>query len=56
MTALLWLLPIAILLGLLGLGAFFWTVRSGQYDDMKGAAERILMEDDKPIVDEDDPR
>lgn len=56
MTALLWLIPVALLLGLAGLGAFFWTLRSGQYDDMKGAAERILMDDDTPIVDDEEDR
>ena len=40
------LVPIAILLGLAGLGAFLWSLRSGQYDDLDGAAERILMDDD----------
>ncbi|MGJ3232779.1 MAG: cbb3-type cytochrome oxidase assembly protein CcoS [Oceanicaulis sp.] len=54
MTAILWLIPAAIFLGALGLGAFLWTTRSGQYDDLDGAAERILMDDDKPIVDEDE--
>ena len=38
MTALAWLIPIALLLGLLGLGAFIWALRSGQFDDMEGAA------------------
>jgi len=52
MTALLWLIPIAILLGLLGLGAFFWSVGSGQFDDPKGDARRILLDDDSPIVDD----
>lgn len=54
MSALLWLIPLALLLGLAGLAAFFWSVRSGQYDDMQGAAERILIEDDGPIVDEEE--
>lgn len=54
MSALLWLIPIALGLGLLGLGAFFWSVRSGQYEDMKGAAERILIDDEGPIVDDED--
>jgi cbb3-type cytochrome oxidase maturation protein len=40
------LVPVAILLGLLGLGTFFWTLRSGQYEDLDGAAERILLDDD----------
>jgi cbb3-type cytochrome oxidase maturation protein len=54
MTAILWLIPAALVLGALGLAAFFWTTRSGQYDDLQGAAERILIEDDGPIVDEED--
>lgn len=40
------LIPIALGLGLLGLFAFFWSLRNGQYDDMEGAANRILIEDD----------
>ncbi len=54
MTAILWLIPAALVLGALGLAAFFWTTRSGQYDDLQGAAERILIDDDGPIVDEDE--
>jgi cbb3-type cytochrome oxidase maturation protein len=45
-TILLFLIPIAIFLGLLGLAAFVWSLRTGQYDDLDGAAERILHEDD----------
>ncbi len=41
------LVPIAILLGLGGLGAFLWSLRSGQFEDFDGAAERIFMEDEK---------
>lgn len=50
MTALLFLMPAAIGLGLLGLGAFFWSLRSGQFEDLDGAAVRILYddEDDNP--------
>ena len=40
------LLPIALLLGLGGLAAFLWSVRSGQYDDLDGAAHRILNDDE----------
>jgi cbb3-type cytochrome oxidase maturation protein len=40
------LIPIALLLGLLGLAAFFWAARSGQFEDLDGAALRILIEDD----------
>jgi cbb3-type cytochrome oxidase maturation protein len=45
MTALAFLIPAALFLGLLGLGAFFWTMRSGQFDDLDGAAMRILLDD-----------
>jgi cbb3-type cytochrome oxidase maturation protein len=48
MSALLYLIPIALFLGLLGLGAFVWAMRSGQFDDLDGAAERILFDDDEP--------
>jgi cbb3-type cytochrome oxidase maturation protein len=44
------LIPIALLLGLAGLAAFFWASSSGQFDDMDGAALRILIEDgDVPV-------
>lgn len=42
------LIPIAIALGVAGLGAFMWSLRSGQYEDLDGASERILFEEDKP--------
>jgi cbb3-type cytochrome oxidase maturation protein len=45
METLLYLMPIALMLGGLGLGAFVWALRSGQYEDMDGAAERVLMDD-----------
>ncbi len=45
MNLILLLLPVALLLGLLGLGAFFWSLKSGQYDDPEGAAQRILNDD-----------
>jgi len=45
MTGLVVLIPVALGLGLAGLAAFFWSVRSGQYDDMDGAALRVLMDD-----------
>lgn len=40
------LLPGMLILGLVGVIVFFWAVRSGQYDDMEGAANRVLMDDD----------
>ena len=46
MTGISFLLPIALGLGLLGLGAFFWFVRSGQFDDLDGASMRILIDDE----------
>jgi len=47
------LLPGMLLLGIVGVAIFFWAVRSGQYDDMDGAANRILMDEDK-MVDSDE--
>lgn len=49
MTILLYLIPVALLLGLAGLGAFLWALKSGQFDDLDGAAHRILFDDDKPL-------
>lgn len=46
MSGILYLIPIALFLGLLGLGAFLWALRSGQFDDLDGAAQRILFDDD----------
>ena len=46
MTSLLFLIPVALFLGLLGLGAFLWALRSGQFEDLDGAAQRILTDDD----------
>lgn len=40
------LLPGMLLLGFIGVGLFFWAVRNGQYDDMDGAANRVLLDDD----------
>lgn len=44
------LIPLALLLGLSGLVAFFWALGSGQFDDMDGAALRILI-DEEPLAD-----
>lgn len=46
MTVLLFLIPIALLLGLAALVAFMWSLKSGQFDDLDGAAHRVLMDDD----------
>ena len=46
------LVPVALAMGLAGLGAFLWSLRSNQYDDLEGAAERILFEsEDGPLID-----
>lgn len=50
MSALAWLIPAALLLGLLGLAAFLWALRSGQFDDLEGAAYRALEDDDEEDV------
>ena len=49
MTALLYLIPLALIMGGAGLAAFIWSVKSGQYDDLDGAAERILYDDEDPV-------
>lgn len=55
MDILIYLIPIALFLSLLGLAGFLWSLRSGQYDDLDGAAFRILMEDDdKPKQEKQD--
>lgn len=48
MTVLAVLIPIALLLGLLGLAAFLWSLRAGQFEDLDGAAHRVLFDDDTP--------
>jgi cbb3-type cytochrome oxidase maturation protein len=46
MNVLIYLIPIALFLGLLGLAGFLWALRNGQFDDLEGDAERILADDD----------
>lgn len=47
MTILLYLVPIALTLGVAGLIAFFWAMKSGQFEDLDGAPHRILRDDDE---------
>lgn len=47
MSGLAILIPIALFLGLSGLAAFFWAMRSGQFDDMDGAGARILIDEEE---------
>ena len=46
MTAIAWLLPVALFLGGLGLCGFLWSLRSGQYDDLEGAGWRALDDEE----------
>ena len=46
MNLLMFLIPVALSLGLIGLFAFLWSLNSGQYDDLDGAANRILDDED----------
>jgi len=48
MNILLFLIPVALILSLIGLLAFLWALRSGQFEDLDGAAWRILQDDDLP--------
>ena len=48
MEILVFLVPLALMLGLAGLAAFLWSLRSGQYDDLDGAAWRAIADDDGP--------
>lgn len=47
MNVLLYLIPIALTLGLAGLAAFFWAARSGQFEDLDGAPYRMLRDDEE---------
>ncbi|NBX65606.1 MAG: cbb3-type cytochrome oxidase assembly protein CcoS [Proteobacteria bacterium] len=46
MSVLLYMIPLALLMGLIWLGVFIWSLKSGQYDDLEGAANRILIDDE----------
>jgi len=48
MTSLAILVPIALVMGLCSLGTFFWALRGGQFEDLDGAANRILFDDEAP--------
>ena len=48
MSALLFLIPAALALGFAALLAFIWSAKNGQYDDLDGAANRILFDDEEP--------
>jgi len=54
MNGIAFLIPIALLLGLAGLATFFWSLGSGQYDDLDGASMRILIDEDRPAPEKKD--
>lgn len=49
MSSIALLLPLALIMGSIGLAAFFWSLRRGQYEDMDGAANRILIDEEGPL-------
>lgn len=55
MSSLVFLVPLALLLGGAALAAFLWSLRSGQYDDLDGAAERILLDEEGEALDAGGP-
>jgi cbb3-type cytochrome oxidase maturation protein len=57
MSLLAWLVPIALGMGLAGLLAFLWSMKSGQLEDLDGAAERVLLNEaaDAPLSDLERP-
>ena len=52
MSGLLFLIPVALFLGLSGLVAFFWALKNGQFSDPEGDAARILSEDDDELLED----
>ena len=56
MNGLFFLIPVALVLGLLGLAAFLWALKSGQFDDLEGAALCILEDDEDEKVKEKEPQ
>ncbi len=51
--SLLYLVPLALMLGAVALGAFLWSLKSGQYEDLDGAAQRILIDAESDRIDGD---
>ena len=49
MNVIAYLIPVALGLGLIGLAAFIWSIKSEQYEDLDGASVRILEDDDRPL-------
>ena len=57
MSLLAWLVPMALGMGLVGLLAFLWSMKSGQFEDLDGAAARVLLNEatDTPLPDAEQP-
>jgi cbb3-type cytochrome oxidase maturation protein len=57
MSLLAWLVPMALGMGLVGLLAFLWSMKSGQFEDLDGAAARVLLNEaaDTPLPDAERP-
>jgi cbb3-type cytochrome oxidase maturation protein len=53
MSVLVYLIPVALLLGAIGLGAFLWALKSGQFEDLDGAALRAIDNDHEDAPSED---
>ena len=53
MDIIIYLIPAALFLGLVGLAGFFWSMRNGQFEDLDGAAMRILLEDNETTEEPD---
>ena len=50
MDVLLYLIPLALVIGVFWLAFFIWSIRNNQFDDLDGAAQRILIDEDPPIT------
>jgi len=55
MSGYLFLLPLSLMLGFVGLLTFLWTLKQNQYDDLKGSSYRILDDEDVPLPQPDSP-
>ena len=54
MSILYLLIPLAVILMVVAVAFFMWTIKSGQYEDLEGPAHRILMDDDDPMIPKSD--
>ncbi|MWD29677.1 cbb3-type cytochrome oxidase assembly protein CcoS [Aquicoccus sp. SCR17] len=50
MSVVLLLIPVTLVMGAIGLGAFFWAMKTNQFDDPEGDARRILQAEDRPLL------